>query len=120
MAEQDQQSGKFERYIPDNVRGDRARANIYITKAAQLYISSAAYRTLGDPERIEVSVNKEAAEMMIWNDDKGALKVSPRKNGSHSAACGATGLVRHFDLPTQSRWYAIDSAPGRILVKWEE
>ncbi len=116
-------AGRFERWVPPEPKkaAPKRTANVYITKMKGLYISAQAMEILGIPEKVEVSVNRASAEMMIWADDHGALSIATKSGAmgkTKAGVIGATALVNHFDLPTQTRWNVIDSAPGRILVKW--
>lgn len=114
---------EFEMYIPPVKALPPVRVrppHLTITKTRGLYLSAKAMDVLGSPERVNVSVNVETAEMMVWADRHGHMSVSRNNKsrtsgGQNPGTIGATDLVRHFDLPTSTRWVAIDQAPGRIL-----
>lgn len=114
---------EFEMYIPPvkTLPPVKVRPpHLTITKTSGLYLSAKAMDVLGSPERVNVSVNVEAAEMMVWADRHGHMSVSRnnkklKPGGQNTGTIGATDLVRHFDLPVSTRWVAIDQAPGRIL-----
>lgn len=119
--------GQFETWVPPTKAERPPRQpsvpHMTITNAAGLYLSKAAIRQLGTPERVNVSVNRQTAEMLVWNDVNGALFVNYGSNSKRaSGTIGATALVRHFDLPLRTRWRAVAeaSAPGRILFQWQE
>lgn len=116
----------FEMYVPPERKPKPVRsakvAYITIRKNCALYVSAEAVQRLGHPERVNVSVNTEACEMMVWADTNGHLWVTYPLVKTHKAASiGATDLVRHFTLPTGTRWVEVPeaSAPGRLLLRWQ-
>ena len=128
QPQQEAPKAAFEMYVPParKPKPPSVGREAYITlrkKTNTIYLSSEAVKKLGHPERVNISVNMQACEMMMWADSVGHLWVTyPPLKTHKSGSIGATDLIRHFDLPVGTRWVEVPeaSAPGRLLLRWQE